>query len=204
MGLLKDGRLPGVTAIRQCWRFPAWLVIAASVLLLAGDFGREWFRFDRQAIADFEIWRLLSGHFVHLGTAHFLLNATGLILVWLIAGREFGFRDWGIITLASIAAIDLGLWLFSPALTWYVGLSGVLHGMLAAGILAALRQRRIDTVVLGIALLAKLAYEQFVGPLPGSETAAGATVIVDAHFYGAIGGAIAAIALIRVRRAAPI
>lgn len=204
MGLFKDGRQAGVIAIRQCWRFPGWLVIAASALLLAGDFGREWFRFDRPAITDFEIWRLLSGHFVHLGTAHFLLNSAGLILVWLIAGREFGIRHWTIITLVSIAAIDLGLWFFSPALTWYVGLSGVLHGMLAAGIVAALRQQRIDAVLLGIGLLGKLVYEQFVGPVPASETAAGATVIVDAHLYGAIGGAIAAMVLIRVRGAAPI
>jgi rhomboid family GlyGly-CTERM serine protease len=174
------------------------------VLLFAGDFGREWFRFERGPIAGLELWRIVSGHFVHLGTSHFLLNVAGLMLVWILAGREFAFRGWLLIGAASIAAIDIGLWLLSPALQWYVGLSGVLHGLLAAGIVAGLRTRRPDTLVLGIALLAKLAYEQLAGPLPGSEAAAGDTVVVDAHLYGAIGGAIAAAVLIRVRRDAPI
>jgi rhomboid family GlyGly-CTERM serine protease len=204
MGLIKDGRGLRAAAVRQCWRFPGWLIIVASVLLVAGDFGREWFRFDRDAISDLEIWRLLSAHFVHLGTAHFLLNAAGLILVWLLVGRAFGFLHWAMLAVASIAAIDLGLWFFSPTLQWYVGLSGVLHGLLAAGIVAGLQNRGPEAVFLGIALLGKLAFEQFIGPMPGSEAAAGDTVVVDAHLYGAIGGAVAAAVLIRVRRAAPI
>lgn len=204
MGLFQDASGPRAGALRQCWRFPGWVIIAAAALLLAGDVGREWFRYDREAIADFEVWRLLSGHFVHLGTAHFLLNAAGLILVWLLAGRDFGFRQWLIVSAASIAAIDLGLWWFSPALQWYVGLSGLLHGLLAAGVVRGLQARRPDAFILGIALLGKLAYEQLIGPLPGSEIAAGDTVVVDAHLYGALGGALVAAVLIRVRHAAPI
>jgi rhomboid family GlyGly-CTERM serine protease len=204
MGLSKAGQRLRYIPLEQCWLFPATLIIAATVMLFAGDFGREWFRFERGPIADLELWRIVSGHFVHLGTSHFLLNVAGLMLVWMLAGREFAFRDWLLIAAAAIAAIDIGLWVLSPALQWYVGLSGVLHGLLAAGIVAGLRTRRPDTLVLGTALLAKLAYEQFAGPLPGSEAAAGDTVVVDAHLYGAIGGAIAAAVLIRVRRDAPI
>ena len=37
------------------------------------------------------------------------------------------------IGVASVAMIDLGFVLFEPQLDWYVGLSGVLHGALAAG-----------------------------------------------------------------------
>ena len=47
-------------------------------------------------------------------------------------------------------------------------------------------------VVLWAAVVAKLAYEQLVGPLPGSEAAAGGAVVVNAHLYGAIGGALSA------------
>jgi rhomboid family GlyGly-CTERM serine protease len=204
MGLSKIGRSLRHIAFEQCWLFPATLIITATVLLLAGDFGREWFRFDREPIAELELWRIVSGHFVHLGPSHFLLNVAGLVFVWIIAGREFAFRDWLIVAVASIAAIDIGLWVLSPALQWYVGLSGLLHGLLSAGIAAGLRARRPGMLILGIALLAKLAYEQFAGPLPGSEAAAGDTVVVDAHLYGAIGGAIAAAVLIRVRRGASI
>jgi rhomboid family GlyGly-CTERM serine protease len=202
MGLIKGGR--GLPEGGQCWRFPGWLVILASILLLAGDFGRVWFRFDRAGIADVELWRLATGHFVHLGIAHYLLNVAGLILVWHLFGRDHGFRDWLVIAATSIAAIDVGLWFLTPNLQWYVGLSGVLHGLLAAGVVAGLRQRRVDAVVLGLLLIAKLAWEQLAGPLPGSEATAGDVVVVDAHLFGTIGGSMAAAVLIRVRRATPI
>jgi hypothetical protein len=54
-------------------------------------------------------------------------------------------------------------------------------------------------------LLGKLAWEQFSGPLPGSEGTAGGPVIVDSHLFGALGGALTALTLrIRVRPATPI
>ena len=44
--------------------------------------------------------------------------------------------------------------------------------------------------ILGV-LIAKLAWEQISGPLPGSAATAGVAVIVDAHLYGAAGGILA-------------
>jgi len=59
--------------------------------------------------------------------------------------------------------------------------------------------------ILGAALIAKLVYEALVGPLPGSAESSGGTVIVVAHIYGAVSGAIAAgVILIRVRTKASI
>ena len=104
----------------------------------------------------------------------------------------------------SIAAIDLGLWLGSPQLAWYVGLSGLLHGMLAAGIVAGLAHRNSEALILAVVVAGKLAWEQFAGPLPGSEATSGGAVIVDAHLYGVIGGALVAAVVIRVWRKAPI
>jgi len=89
-------------------------------------------------------------------------------------------------------------------LQWYVGLSGLLHGMLAAGILASLPERRAEASILGVVVAGKLVFEQLVGPLPGSESTSGGAVIVDAHLFGVIGGMLVAAMLIRVRRAAPI
>jgi rhomboid family GlyGly-CTERM serine protease len=88
----------------------------------------------------------------------------------------------------TIAAIDAGFWFFYPELEWYVGLSGVLHGLLVAGLFAGLVQRDREAVILTLFVIAKLAWEQLAGPLPGSESSSGGVVIVDAHLYGAIGG----------------
>ena len=188
----------------QAWLVPGTVVMIALALMLSGDSGRDPLRFDRGSIAAGEFWRLLSGHFVHLGVTHTLLNLAGLVLVWFLVGRAWTWRQWLLLMAASVAAIDLGLWLGSPQLEWYVGLSGLLHGMLAAGIVAGLADRNYEALVLAIVVTGKLAWEQFAGPLPGSEATSGGAVIVDAHLYGVIGGAVAAAALVRVRRKAAI
>jgi rhomboid family GlyGly-CTERM serine protease len=199
MGLSKgDETRPGASP-GLAWLVPGVIAVVALALLLSGDAGREWLRFDRTGIAAGEAWRLLTGHLVHLGVSHTLLNLAGLVLVWFLVGRAFSGPQWLWIMAGSVAAIDLGLWFGAPALEWYVGLSGLLHGMLAAGIAAGLAARSVEAVLLAVVVAGKLAWEQFAGPLPGSETTSGGAVIVDAHLYGVIGGALVAAMLIRVR-----
>jgi rhomboid family GlyGly-CTERM serine protease len=199
MGLSKaDETRPGASP-GLAWPVPGSIVLVALALLPGGDAGREWLRFERTGIAAGEAWRLLTGHLVHLGVSHTLLNLAGLVLVWVLVGRTFSTRQWLWIMAGSVAAIDLGLWFGSPSLEWYVGLSGLLHGMLAAGIVAGLAARSGEAVVLAVVVAGKLAWEQFAGPLPGSEATSGGAVIVDAHLYGVIGGALVAATLIRVR-----
>jgi rhomboid family GlyGly-CTERM serine protease len=204
MGLSKgeETRLGALPTL--AWLVPGIVVLCALTLLLAGDPGREWLRFDRAGIAAGEVWRLLTGHLVHLGVSHTLLNLAGLILVWFLVGRAYAWQQWLWVMAGSIAAIDLGLWFGAPSLEWYVGLSGLLHGMLAAGIVAGLPGRSAETLLLAVVVAGKLAWEQFAGPLPGSEATSGGAVIVDAHLYGVIGGTLVALVLIRVRRGAPI
>jgi rhomboid family GlyGly-CTERM serine protease len=188
----------------------AWLpviVISAAMILVGffGDTARGLLSLDRPAVAAGEVWRLLSAHFVHLGPSHLILNLVGLWLIWYLVGSCFSAARWIFVFLLSIAGVNLGLWYLLPQLQWYVGLSGVLHGLLAAGIVGGLRQAQLDTWVLAAALVAKIAWEQLVGPLPGSEATSGGAVIVDAHLYGAIGGALAACLIaIRVRAKAAI
>ena len=70
---------------------------------------------------------------------------------------------------------------------------------------AGLGSRRREPLILAVILATKIAYEQLAGPLPGSEATTGGTVIVAAHAYGAVTGAIAAgILRIRVRDHTPI
>ena len=65
---------------------------------------RELLRFDRGGIAAGELWRLLTGHFVHLGVSHTLLNLAGLLLVWVLVGAACTWRQWLLVMAASMTA----------------------------------------------------------------------------------------------------
>ena len=174
----------------QAWLVPGALALIALAIAASGDFGRELLRYDRDAIAGGQLWRLLSGHLAHLGWSHFVLNAAGLLLVFFILGQRFTPLTWLLAILIIVLGIDLAFWILEPQLVWYVGLSGLLHGCLAAGVIGGLRQPRLEERVLLAGLILKLVYEQTAGPLPGSEGTAGGNVLVDAHLYGAIAGAL--------------
>ena len=205
MGLHKPDRGTAKTAPLRGWLLPLIILLLGMILVVGGETAREAFRFDRSGIQSAELWRLISGHLVHLGAAHFALNAAGLGLVWYLVGRAFDWQRWLIVTAVCMLTMDLGLWFLNPGLSWYVGLSGLLHGILAAGLVERLRRPTLETVILALLVLGKLGWEQFSGPLPGSEGTAGGPVVVDAHLYGALGGALAAIGLqIRTRAAAAI
>lgn len=170
------------------------LLVALACLQLpsvAGDAARGLLRYERDAIAAGELWRLLTAHVVHLGMRHAALNAIGLVLVWSLFARDFTPRRWLAVTLASVLAIDAGLWWLSPEVEWYVGASGVLHGLMAAGALAHVRRHEPFGWALAILLAGKLALEQFVAlPFAGDMP-----VVRQAHLYGAIGGLAASLAL---------
>jgi rhomboid family GlyGly-CTERM serine protease len=187
------------------WLIPAAILGVSALVMLGGTAAGEMLRYDRVWIGQGEAWRLVSGHFVHLGWSHLVLNGVGLLLVWFLIGGAQTMRSWVLIIAVSLASIDIAFWFRHPELYWYVGMSGLLHGLLAAGIVPRLRHITLETGVLATLLIAKISWEQFSGPLPGSETTSGGPVVVAAHLYGALGGVLGAIlASIRVRQRAPI
>jgi rhomboid family GlyGly-CTERM serine protease len=171
-----------------------WAPVAICTLLVGlqalGEDGRAWLRLERDGLGEGQLWRLLSGHLVHLGWRHLALNLAGLVLMWALFAREYGWGRWLVILATSAAAVDAGLYWRVPDLRWYVGLSGVLHGVLAAGALAYCRRGEAAGWVVLVFLAAKLIWEQWAGALPASEAAAGGAVIVDAHLFGALGAVV--------------
>lgn len=161
-------------------------------LAAGGDDWRELGRYDRDALAAGEYWRLVSGHLVHLGWGHLWPNVAALVVISLLFEGTLRSADWLFTALVAGGAIDLGLFFLDPGVRWYVGLSGVLHGLVAAGALAFLLRRHVLGAILGAALSAKLVFEQTVGPVPLTAGAVGGPVIVAAHLYGAAGGLLAA------------
>ena len=172
---------------------PAFIIGISIIIMLTGEPGQEWLRYDRVWIGQGEAWRLLSGHLTHLGWSHLALNGAGLLLVWFLVGEAYTNSIWIQIILLTVATMDIAFWFLNPELYWYVGMSGVLHGLLVAGIVKRIGSMDVETGILLLLLVAKIGYEQFNGAVPGSEATSGGPVVVDAHLYGALGGALGAL-----------
>jgi rhomboid family GlyGly-CTERM serine protease len=166
--------------------------IALAVITLAAMIGGLdalfWLRYERADILGGQVWRLLTGHLIHLGWAHLLLNLAGLAMLWIIFGRLLSFTRWAVALTCCALGVSLGLLLFHPELHWYVGMSGMLHGMFVIGAVAGIRSGyRAEWLLLGLLAL-KLIWEQISGATPATAELVGGAVIVDAHLYGAITG----------------
>ncbi len=180
------------------WRLFAAIAALCVVLLLWPD-ALIALRWQRSALADGQPWRMLSAHFVHFGMLHALANLTGMVLVieWLGAPVRPVEAAW--VMLCSAIAITGGLALFSPAVSWYVGLSGVVHGLWAGfALLGWSRQRRgsrLRRIRLPAAALGLLALKLAMPPLPWLASSSGLPVVPQSHWYGALGGSVAALVL---------
>ena len=175
------------------------ILLACILIQLASPAAFAALRYERSAIAAGEWWRLLSAHLTHLNAAHLLVNMAGVVLVWGLVVEEFSARQWLLVLLLATAAIDTGLWWLNPAIGWYVGASGLLHGLLLAGFVSGLA-RRDPVALIGLPiLLAKLFIEQRGAAL---GITAGLPVVSVAHLYGVAGGAVAG-AILRIRRTPP-
>jgi len=169
----------------------AAVTTAALAAQLVGQSAAEWLRYDREAILHGQLWRLLTGHLVHLGWAHLILNVGGLLLL------RVGFGGVGksllreLLCLVCLAlGVSLGLLLGNPDLLWYVGLSGVLHGL--AVLIAVQMWRRSERagLVLLLGLVVKVGWEQAFGGASLTGVDIGGAVIFDAHLYGVISAGI--------------
>ncbi|VAW62570.1 hypothetical protein MNBD_GAMMA11-810 [hydrothermal vent metagenome] len=183
-----------MTQIPHPFKFPVvrclklWLVLFFLCFLIQFFQLAEWFRFDRQLIEQWQLWRVLSGHITHLGWNHFLLNMTGVLMMAFFFS-EYQRQMYWLGALFFIAlACSAGLML-DHQLDRYVGLSGVLHGLFIVGGRWEFKQHKVSGAVLLVLIVGKLIWEQLYGALPGSESAAGGRVAINAHLYGAMAGA---------------
>jgi len=173
-----------------CVLFAPCILVAIATLAIAasGSSAADVLRFERGAVLRGELWRLLTGNLVHLGPTHLALNLAGLALVYGLFRKTLTARQWSAALLLSALTTTLGFLAFSPQVSWYVGLSGVLHGLFVAGTISLLQNgQRSAYAYLGL-IGVKLAVELIEGSSPALSLLIRGDVIVVAHFYGAIGG----------------
>jgi len=165
------------------------LLIIIVVLALYEPISSDWLMFDRAAIDKGQIWRLFSAHFVHLSVTHMFGNAMGIVLLAYIAGRYLN-NSLGLLLLTwCMLVVGLGLYWYADYLQRYVGLSGILHGLLlVAPFVSKFYSRRIAGCFL-VVIVSKVIWEQssfyddmaMVGIIGGR-------VETNAHLLGTLAG----------------
>lgn len=121
--------------------------------------------YNRAAIADGELWRLVTGNLVHLSTPHFLYDVTVLLVAGALIEMQ-RYRHFATLCLASGMLIGVALYLAKPGIIVYGGLSGVVTAAVTYLCLHGVREggawRRLCLLVLAC-LLAKLGAELALG-----------------------------------------
>jgi rhomboid family GlyGly-CTERM serine protease len=170
------------------WRFAALASLLVLALQAGGQELRLLLQYDRAGLQAGEGYRLVTGHWVHLDWAHALLNVAGLWLLAVLDAGRTGLRWQALRCLLLCLAVGGALYACNPEVGWYVGLSGVLHGLFVIVLVQiVLRQRTDPLAALVLALLiGKLAWEHYHGAL--TQGLLQTPVIVAAHSYGALAG----------------
>ena len=171
-----------------------FLILIITLTVQLANWG-VYARYDRDLISHGDYWLLFSAHFVHLNWAHWGLNMAGLAIVAFFFSSYGRLWHWLSVLLISALFVGVGLYQFHPEIGWYVGLSGVLHGLFIFGVTREIKVHPTSGYVLLILLVGKLVWEVLHGALPGSQDMTGGTVVTDAHLYGGVGGFISVIAI---------
>ncbi len=146
---------------------PPWFslivtAIATGLYLLFGP-APEALVFDREAIQHGEWWRLVTGHLVHSDLYHACWDIPAFALLAIML-EQIDRRGTIIVSLLAILTINVWLWLGTPNLLRYAGLSGVINGLFSLLLYRLwLRRPHIVIAMMVIGYMTKLVVEAFSG-----------------------------------------
>ncbi|MEG0201484.1 MAG: rhombosortase [Comamonas sp.] len=182
---------PGPFALWPCALALCLLMTVLQALPLSW---RELLRYEVQAQALGQWWRMLTAHWVHLSWAHMAINACGLLLCCALADAMWTVRR--LLTSMAVlgAMVSLLLWGISPQVNDYVGLSGVLYGLIVWMLLPPVLLHRdgMAAMVL-LVVMGWLGWQSWVGPDLREQRLIGGYIVTQAHWYGVLGGILGAL-----------
>ncbi|MPW28646.1 rhombosortase [Agarivorans sp. B2Z047] len=160
------------------------IVISCSWFFLAHTELMSW---NKQLISQGEYWRIVSGNLSHNNLIHWLMNVATLVLVYFVFDDRLSNQHFMLISI-SLCLLGGGLLWFAKY-DEYVGLSGLIHGLIAYAAMADLftDKKRVGAIIL-TGLSAKLLMEQLYGGDPWVTDLIGIDVAIDAHLLFAVLG----------------
>lgn len=136
---------------------------------------------DRQLILKHgQLWRLLSGILVHANTWHTLMNIVALGLISALFASRFKWHQW-LALIISLTIIANSLLLLQTKTMDYVGLSGVLHGLVVYCALFHYYKRPIESRFILIGVIVKLILEEWLPHGLGDQHLIGIPIATKVH-----------------------
>ncbi len=143
---------------------------------------------SRDAVADGELWRLITAGFLHAGLFHLMFNAFALYILGSMLEPVLGHARFAIVYFVSLLAGSFGALLLEPdGLT--VGASGAIFGLMGAAVVI-MRHRGINPMESGLGLWLGLNL-LITFTIPG--------ISIGGHLGGLVGGALAAAVMFDLR-----
>lgn len=164
--------------------YPVLIFTSLLCVLFQLEPVQAWVVWDKNAIADGQWWRILTGNFSHTNYSHLLMNLAGL---WIIS-YLFQPNKKQLLSALLLISLVTGFALLLSSIQIYVGLSGTLHGLFGLFALREALNGRNSSWLLVFGLIAKIAWEQFVGPSSTTGELINARVAIEAHLAGALAG----------------
>ncbi|UJF19760.1 rhombosortase [Vibrio sp. SS-MA-C1-2] len=137
---------------------------------------------QRSAIYQGEWWRIITGNMVHTNGWHLIMNLAGLFLLVILFQRYLTAKR--LLLLLLYFSTVIGSLLLITQLNWYVGLSGMLHGLFFWGIGLDIKNKLKGGWLFLIAGIFKVVWEQIYGGSSYSSELINAQVATQAHFAG--------------------
>ncbi|RKG40318.1 rhombosortase [Acinetobacter rongchengensis] len=183
---------------RQQLRLSCFMIIGCAIF-----FGILQF-FQQHLIYQYDVlfsqpWRIWTGHWVHVGWIHYLLNILAFACLPFLFSN---IRWWYLIVLLIILPVLLSIifHFIYPNVFAYAGLSGILHGLFIFCAIVSLNEKkeRYFASIILLLILIKIIWEYYFGSFQTAQLI-GHPVLTQAHLWGAIFGTLLAIICIIFR-----
>ena len=161
----------------------------STLVMIFAPTSIELLRYESLSVSQGEWWRLFTANFTHSSWNHWMLNFAGLLLIDYLFQPLIKQAQRAALLLFSMA-LNVFLLHLTMNLSWYVGLSGALHGFLVGAALLSFSRARLFNGLIILVVSAKLALELSSEINQGTASFIGANVVEEAHLAGAISGVV--------------
>jgi membrane associated rhomboid family serine protease len=138
------------------------------------------------------LFGVVAAPFLHAGFGHLLANSIPFVVLGLVIAFQGAVRVLAVTAIVMVVS-GLGTWLVAPAGTVHIGASGVVFGYATYLLARGLFNRSVLEILIGVAVAAVWGTALLGGLMPQDG------ISWQGHFFGALGGVIAAWALAKRR-----